>query len=472
MITTIFDGLVEIIPPDNVPRPALAQRWEVLEQGLKYRFHLRKNARWSDGTPLTAHDCEFALKRNLSPEMNALQAKLLNVIKNAESFNTGKLTEWDQVGVKAVDDHTLDIHLESQVGYLLPLLANVISFPVPRHVIGRYGPNWTDAGNIVSSGPYRLKEWHKGEKAIYTRNQHYYKPCHGNVDELHTYFNYRDLNNYLKGPLDISIPNEEFDPADWQEVAGQIVAISGSINTFSIYINPMSEPFNDMRVRRALAVALNKDAFFETLYRSIPRKLIIPAHGGFIPPGIPGHSPGIGLSFDPDQARELLAQAGFPDGKGFPKFDLIHEEGRFNLERLTEIVDQWQNVLGIQIAPKQLDRERYIGLGWSHGLPLTLSGWIADYLDPHNFLAEGFRPQDESHGQLWYNQEFEDLVAKAAQLQDQQKRLALYRQADQVLINEAAIIPLSHAINVLIVKPWIKGRDGNYSVKNITILPH
>jgi ABC-type oligopeptide transport system substrate-binding subunit len=465
VIDQLFSGLVELTPDMDVV-PDVARSWDVLEGGRKYVLHLRDDVRWSDGAPVTAEDFRYAWKRVLDPATGSPNANLLYDVKGARAFHQGACPDgstgsprWPAegeggvggLGVRALDEVTLVVELEEPTGYFLQLLAHNATYPVPRHVVEAHGEAWTEPGNIVTNGPFRLESWQRGESMVLVRNPKYHGRLRGNVQGMELPFGERlaGLEMYEADSLDIFFINHftaaERDRAR-QRHAGEYVLVP-EMGTFYVGFDVSRPPFDDPRVRRAFVLATDR----ETLADVVLRGYAAPALGGFIPPGMPGHSAGIGLPYDPGQARQLLAEAGYPDGDGFPIVEALTPYGElvFQSEYLQA---QWRENLGVEITWKKVDWARFHDRMSGETPHLWLMGWSADYPDPDNFLRTS--PIQRHTG--WQNAAYDRLVEEAKKVADQRERMKLYQQADRILVEEAPIIPLLHKCFHLLVKPWVR----------------
>jgi oligopeptide transport system substrate-binding protein len=430
--------------------PQMAMGWEVVQGGHKYIIHLRDDVRWSDGLPVTAGDFEYAWKRVLDPAIGSHSAGLLYDIKGARDFHQGKVADSDRVGVRALDELTLLVELEGPTGYFPQLLGHVVTRPLPRHVVEAHGAAWTEPANIVTNGRFRLLSWQRGKSMVMARNPEYPGWFPGNVQrvELCLASDWSStLEMYEADRLDVldlsKLPPAERDRAR-ERHAGEYISLPGHSTNF-LGFDVSRPPFDDPRVRRALALAIDKEALAHVHLGGYAS----PATGGFVPPGMPGHSPGIGLPYDPQQARQLLSDAGYPGGRGFPDVDAVN----FWDQALGQYIQtQWRENLGIQIAWQTID------ITWrkyhrTEGLPHTwIHRWGADYTDPDSFLKTC--PVWSRSG--WRNEAYERLVEQARRMVDQERRMDLYRQADRILVQEAPIAPLYHGRSQRLVKPWVK----------------
>lgn len=430
--------------------PDVAQSWEISEEGRKYIFHLRENLCWSDGVPLTAKDFEYTWKRTLDPASESPNASLLYDIIGARAFHLGENSDPNSVGVQATDEHTLVVELEGPTGYFLSLLAHCSTFPIPQHVVEAHGEAWTQVGNLVSNGAFILASWDQGESMILKRNPTYHGRFRGNLQQVELSCGLEKslmLQKYESGELDI-LGLADFPPSEWdrarRQYAGEYVSAPESA-THYVGFDVSRPPFDDPRVRRAFAMATDKKQLATTVYGGY----WFPALGGFVPPGVPGHSSSIGLLYDPEGARLLLAEAGYPGGCGFP---VVEACARERIRHQTEFLHrQWREILGVEISWEILPWEDYLARLDSAPANIVQFGWEADYPDPDSFLRTGNVKQRTR----WQDQTYDDLVEKARRVLDQGERLELYTQADKILIEAAVIIPITYSWSHTLVKPWV-----------------
>lgn len=445
-----FSGLVEVSPDMSVV-PDVAQSWEVLEGGRKYMFHLRDDVFWSDGVQVTARDFECTWKRILDPGSGWRWHDFLIDIKGARAYHQGEVTDPNQIGVRALDELTLTVELEGPTSYLPHLLAFVVAFPAPWHVVEAHGDAWANPEHLVTNGPFRLADWKQGESMLLERNPTYHGRYTGNLQQVHCTFvsgqATRFLEMYEEDLLDVC---GGLSPAEWirarQRHAGEY--ISGPwLSTDFVGFDVNRPPFDDLRVREAFTLATDR----ETLADVALRGYAFPATGGLVPPGMPGHSPGIGLPYDPHGARHLLAEAGYPGGHGFPAIDCVARDDP-GYELLSEyLAAQWQENLGIEITWKQIEWGGFFN--WmSKGSPhLWMVGWWTDYPDPDDVLRIQWWVTRE-----WKNKAYSRLVEGARRTMDQQQRMRMYGQADRIVVEEAPILPLAYGRFHMLVKPWVR----------------
>ena len=448
IITELFSGLVEQRLDLGVV-PDMAQSWEILDGGKKYLFHLRDVLLWSDGRPVTAGDFEFAWKRVLNPTSGMPLASLLDDIKGARSFRQGETADPDSVGVHALDDVTLVVELERPTGYFLHLLANTLTFPVPRHVVELHEEAWAEPENIITCGPFSLAAWKQGVEMSLVRNPLYPGLFKGNLERVELLM--RDLESaeglemYEEDRLDV-LDVTAFDGDRMrQKYAGEYRRLPQFVTQY-LQFDVRRPPFDDVRVRKAFALVVDKEALVKTT-----RPSGFPATGGFVPPGMPGHLPEFGLSPDLDQAVQLMAKAGYPGGQGFPEVEFVTRTDQADLGEYLQA--RWKENLGVTIKCEAVEWEvilRRLGKQVPH---LLIMGWAADYPDPDDFLRARIDHIQQQSG--WRNDDYDSLVSQAQHSLDQGERLKLYEEAERILVEEAPIVPIFHRSVRLLVKPWV-----------------
>lgn len=474
----VFSGLVQENPEMEVI-PDAAWRWEMLDGGRRYLFHLRPDAMWSDGTPVTAGDFEFAWKRVLA-QREAPAARFLYDIEGAQAQHEGRLDDQAQVGVRALDDHTLAVTLAEPAAYFLHLMALPVAFPIPRHVVERWGDAWIQPEHIASNGAFRLLSWQEGDRIVLARNPGYRGRFSGNLQEIHLLLNQEARLDwrvaralYTENAIDAwmlgNMPQAALEEVDRRFRAERKLVRIYYTNSLGFEVE--RPPFDDVRVRQAFAMALDV------------RRVAIEQRkehwdidqGGWIPVGMPGHTPGAALQFDPQRARQLLAEAGFPDGRGFPTV-------RYRVFRTPEVeethpavVAHWRRVLGVNAVIEVSERSTYLAELAADPAHLFAMSWWASYPDPDDSLRMGMvQVRRFTH---WRHPVFTQLVEDARHVLDPEARLRLYRRADALLMQEAPVAAWFYPQVPFLVKPWVKHHNipptqGERGWKAIVIFEH
>jgi ABC-type oligopeptide transport system substrate-binding subunit/DNA-binding SARP family transcriptional activator len=468
----LFSGLLRLSPEMEVV-PEVARSWQVLAGGSKYIFHLRDDVTWSDGVPVTAEDFEYAWKRVLQPTTGSPVASYLEVIKGATAFQQGKTLDPSSVGVKAVDAFTLLVELEEPTGYFLYMLSHYVTYPVPQHIVAQFGPSWITPERIVTNGPFRLEAYHPDGSMTLGRSPSYRGRRTGNVERVeisHIKAHVDRLKMYEADNLEL-LDIAYFTPAEIEAIRARNPGDYLSpliLDTLYVEFDLSRSPFTDLRVRQAFVMAIDRLRWAI----EVERGLVSPALGGFVPPGMPGHSPQIGLPYDPERARWLLAKAGFPGGRGFPAVEMVGVAVARKEKHCQQLQTQWRENLGVVVSWETLELAKLLDRLRSGKLPnLYIMCWIADYPDPDNYLRVGALQYKKS----WWNDTYAELVEKARQTTDQQVRLKLYEQADKLLVEEAVIMPLYYNRSHLLIKPWVSSYPtsalGNWFWADVVIDP-
>jgi len=472
MIEQLFAGLVEPTPELGVV-PDVAANWEMLDGGRRYVFHLRDDVLWSDGTPVTAYDFEYAWKRVLDPATGSRNADLLYDIQGARAYHEGLVCEPDAVGMRALDDVTLMVELEGPSGYFLHLLTCSATFPVPRRVVEHHGAAWAEAENLVTNGPFTLVSWRRDESWVFEGNPRYQGRFRGNVTRVELTLlppgdRTAELEMYEAGLLDIL----ELRPAAIEDLdlirqrhAGEYVTAPLAATSW-LGFDVSRAPFDDPRVRRAFAHAVDREAM-----EDVARAGYAPLTGGLVPPGMPGHSPGIALPYNPDLAQQLLAEAGYPGGAGFPRLDALTPRGPTWHHTNEYLGAQWRENLGVDIPWQELEYPELEHRTDGYHAHLIRRFWVADYPDPDNFLRVLILTRT-----VWRNRPYLELVEQARRTVDQGERMRLYARAERILADEVPILPLAYLRQHLLLKPWIRGyqisASQRTSWKDVVIVPH
>ncbi|MGQ9492612.1 MAG: ABC transporter substrate-binding protein [Anaerolineae bacterium] len=451
IIDQLFCGLVELTAEMEI-LPAIAKSWEVLEEGKRYLFRIRPDALWSDGQAVTAHDFEFAWKRVLNPRTRAPLASVLYDIKGARPYHEGVSSDPEQIGVHALNDTTLSVELDEPAGYFLQVLALPVAYAVPQSIVEQHGMTWVDRAHLVVNGPFQIEAWKRGEFMTLVRNPVYSGRSRGNAQRVQLCLIEKDAARALYEAQELDcLDLRGLTPAELDRLRQGNPEDYVSVpcpTTWYLAFNTQKAPFDDIRVRQALALAIDK----ERLVNAATGGIHTPASGGLVPPAMAGYSPGIALPCQPKRAQQLLAEAGYPNGDGFPGQELECTVYPRMGPIASEVERQWQETLHIHVSFERPDLPTFMQKVEQESSHIFLSGWMADYPDPDNFLRVCLHWQRTG----WKNKAYVALVQQARRAQQETERLRLFGEAERILIAEAAIIPLTHERIHLLVKPWIK----------------
>lgn len=437
------------------PKAALAKSWKVSKDGMTYTYTLRDGLTWSDGVPLTAQHFADSWERLLNPKTASEYAYFLFDVVGAQSYNEGKEKDATKLGFKAVDEKTFVVTLNKKAAYFPTIPTFTVTYPIRKDLIEKNGNKWTDPGKLVTMGPFVLSEWKHDSKVVLTPNAKYWggKP---KLEKINAYIVNEDttaINMFESGSLHYvsRLPALEIERLKASPAYRNAPFLRGYYYGFNIN----KAPFNDVRVRRAFAHAVDRSQI-----TSLLKGGQIPSTS-WVPKGMPGYEPKIGLDFDLKKAKALLAEAGYPDGKGFPAVTFMFDTRDDNKMIAERLQAMWKKNLGVDLRAQNEDWKVYLNRLKSDVPPMFRLGWGADYPDPDNFLNL-FTSYSGNNYTQWKSKEFDKMIEQAASETAMPKRLALYKKA-QVLLTEkdAVIIPLFiDALNVL-VSPTVKGLELN-----------
>jgi oligopeptide transport system substrate-binding protein len=441
----LFDGLIKLEPTNAAPAPALAESWEISPDGRTYTFHLRTNAVWSTGEPITSADVVWSWFRALSPATASDYAGQLFYIKGAEDWYNGTLTNRDSVGIHALDSFTVRVELNSPLAFFLELCAFPTLAVVPRQTIEKYGDRWLHADPLPASGAFTLGAWRVNDKVRLLRNPRYYDAANTAsriIDVLPVGSPNTALNLYETGVADI-VWDKDLVPMELMDVLVKRPDFHSFtyLGTYFYRFNVTKPPFDDARVRRAFALATDKARIITKLTKGGE----IPATN-FVPAGVAHYTGVAGLPYDPEAARKTLAEAGFPGGKGFPRvnYTFFSAAGGAKVHGNIgiELQQMWHDVLGVDVELRQIERKVFYTLQSKLDYDISTSSWIGDYNDANTFL-DLFTSTSGNNRTGWKNARYDELVHEANQQTDLNHRADLFRRAENILIaEEAPIVPL------------------------------
>jgi oligopeptide transport system substrate-binding protein len=456
VVSNIMVGLTQYTP-DLQCAPACAKSWEVLDGGKRYVFHLRDDVKWTDGKRLVAGDFEYAWKRLLNPATAAQYAFFLYDIENAFEYNTGKIKDANLIGAQAIDDTTLEVKLKKPAAYFIFLTAFCPSYPQRKDVVERWGDRWTEPDHIVTNGPFYLKEWQHEYKITLAANANFFEGPPKlkqmklfMVPEQATAFAL-----YENNEIDY-VDNRSFSTPDVERYRNspEYQNIPLLRNNY-VAFNVTKHPFTDARIRRAFSMGMDR-----TVFPRILRRGERPSYS-WLPPGLAGYSPESGMQFNPQEARRLLSEAGYPNGKGFPRAGLLYPNREDTRLIVEAIQDQLKRNLNVHVDLVNNEWKVYLETLHRDPPPIFRASWGADYPDPETFMNL-FTSHNGNNNTRWKNPAYDHLIEQAEGEQDPAKRANLYQQADTMLCKEQAIIaPTFLATQNVMVKPWVHGMKFN-----------
>ncbi len=471
VITNAFEGLTTL-DANNKVIPGIASSWDVSKDGLNYVFHLRKDAKWSDGKPVTAHDFEYAWKRALNPATASDYAYQLYYLKNGESYNTGGGATANDVGVKAVDDYTLDVTLQNPTPYFLSLMAFDTYMPVRQDIVEAHPNDWaTNPATYVSDGPFKLKQWNTNDRLILVKNPYYWNAKNVKLQELDLTVLSDEtsyMSAYQSGQIDvIDQPPTEQIPSLVKEGKAKILPNLG-VYYYSFNLDPkattvpadVKAAIDNPKVREAISLAINRTQIVNDVAKGGQK----PATS-FVPSGIIGpngkdfkNKSYLPATADVTEAKKLLSEAGYPNGKNFPSdVELIYNSSQQNQEIAEAVQAMLKQNLNINISVRAVERKVQLTETTSHTYTaMARNAWTADYADPMTFL-DMWTSTSGNNVSGWSDPTYDALIAKAKAETNLSKRYDEMHQAQDILMNSYSVIPIYEYTEVECKKDYVKG---------------
>ncbi|MBA4149701.1 MAG: peptide ABC transporter substrate-binding protein [Verrucomicrobia bacterium] len=460
IIIALLEGLVMPHPKTLEPQPGVAETWKVSDDLKTYTFNLRKDAKWSNGDTLNAHDFVKSYQRMLTPTLAAEYSYMLHVMENAEDFNTGKIKDFSQVGVKALDDHTLQIQLNSPTPYFLSLLSHYSWFPVHLPTIEKHGAiyergnRWTRPENYVGNGPFTLAQWKRNQVIVVKKSPTYWDANTVRLNEIHFYAIESDDTEeraFRSGQMHITqtVPLTKIEV--YKKDNPHLIRIDPDLGTYYYRFNTRKAPLDDRRVRRALAMAIDRDS----IVKNVTRGGQIPAHN-FTPPETAGYTSDANVPYDIAGAKKLLAEAGYPDGKGLPPVEILFNTSEAHRTIAEAIQQMWNKELNVNARLVNQEWKVYLDSQQHGNYQISRAGWKGDYPDPNTFLDMWLT--DGANNQTgWSNPEYDRLIQEAGRTADRDKRFDLFRKAEAILIDELPMLPIYFYTRVYLIHPSVQG---------------
>ena len=465
IIVGLLEGLVLKDPQTLEPIPGMAQSWDISDDAKTYTFHIRANARWSNGDPVTSADFVWSWWRALQPALGNQYAYMYYPIVNAEAYATGEIDDFSQVGVKAIDANTLQVTLANPTPYFLQLLDHYSMFPVHRPTIEKFGgpaergTRWTRAGNFVGNGPFTLKQWDLNRLVMIEKSLTYYD---ADKVRLHAIRFYPTENvsteerMFRAGQLHVtgSLPADKI--AVYKKTNPQALRISPYLGTYFYRINTKIAHLADKRIRRALAMAINRQQIIDTVTKGGQ----MPAFS-FTPPNTLGYTAENGFTEDIQAAKALLAEAGYANGEGFPPTDLLYNSNEGHRKLAVAIQQMWKKNLNVDITLNNQDWKVYLDSVTTGNFEISRAGWIGDYVDPNTFL-DMWLTDGGNNRTGWHDNEYDQLISEAAPAaKERAQRYAHFRRAEAILMDAMPIIPIFTYNSTHLIHPHVKGMPSN-----------
>jgi oligopeptide transport system substrate-binding protein len=466
----IFGGLVRL--GENLePAPDIAQSWEISNNGRTYTFYLRQDVSFHDGKPVTAADFKYSWERACAPQTgSATAATYLGDIVGVGEVLAGETAEIS--GVKIIDDYTLEVTIDAPKSYFLSKLTYPTAFVVDSANAGAGGGWWRSPNG---TGPFRLRQWQQGERLVLERNEHYYGQV-ASVDQVvFQLWSGIPINMYETGQIDVTGVGANYIEKVTDEAGPfyQDLSVVPELSFYYIGFNTAEPPFDDVNIRRAFSQAIDKERLISLVFKGTMQLA-----GGVLPPGMPGYNDSlVGLDYDLEEARELIAQSSYGDVSNLPPIALTTLGWGGGISReLEAVIYQWRQNLGVEVTVRQLEPERFLYHLSEEADQMFYTGWIADYPHPQDFLDVLFHSGAENNHGQYSNPQVDALLEAAGVEQDRDLSLELYQQAEQLLVDDAACIPLGFGRNYVLVKPYVKDYElnplGFAMLNEVSVEPH
>ncbi|MGZ8938410.1 MAG: peptide ABC transporter substrate-binding protein [Limisphaerales bacterium] len=461
VVQAVFEGLTRYNATNASPEPGLALRWDISADGKFYTFHLRTNALWSTGERITAHDVVFSWFRVLEPATASDYVGNLFYIKGAEDFHLGR-TKREEVGIKALDDLTLEVELVNPTAFFLDLCAFPTQAVVHRGTIEKHKDQWLKARPLPVSGAYELVSWRLNDRIRLRKNPHYWDAANTAIETVDLFpVNSPNtaLNLFVNGEVDI-VWDKDVVPTELLDVLSKRKDFHrfNYLGTYFLRMNVTRPPFNDVRVRKALALAVDR-ARIDTILKGSGNV------ANFYVPPLPNYKSPEGLTYAPDLARQFLKEAGFEGGKGLRRLEYMFNTSRDHEKIAVQLQAMWKEELGIQVDLRSVEWKVYLNAQSSLDYDISRSAWIGDYADPNTFL-DMFMSNNPNNRMGWKNDRYDELMRTANATTEVPARAKILQEAESLLIREEfPIVPIYIYVGYNLFDPEVI--KGIYNDENI-----
>ena len=465
LIRALFEGLAVKNPYTLEPEPGVARSWDISDDGKVVTFNINPEARWSNGDPVTAHDYVWSWDRALNPAMGNLYAYMLYPIVNAEAYAKGDITDFSQVGVKALDDLTLQVTLSAPTPYFIQLMDHYSTFAVHRATIEKHGKatsrftQWTRVENMVNNGPSNHQEWKLNRRIVVEKSE-----THWDRDNV-------KLNGFVFYPTENVVSEERMFRVGQLHYTGTVPlekipvyeAMENSpyvqapyLGTYFFLLNTNRPPLDDVRIRWALSLAIDRDKLNQTVLQNSN----VPAYS-ITPPGTLGYDPPKLFDYEPDKARRLLAAAGFPDGAGWPGIELIYNTSESHRKIAVALQQMWKDELNIPVTISNQEWKVYLDSVTQMNFDIARRGWIGDYVDPNNFL-DLYLSGGGNNNPGFADPRYDEMILQLApQAKTREERYRIFYEAETMLMEQMPILPIYTYTSKHLIHPSVKGLPSN-----------
>ncbi|NDV60934.1 peptide ABC transporter substrate-binding protein [Puniceicoccales bacterium CK1056] len=459
IIQCLMEGLVAYHPTnDEIPHPGVAERWEVSEDGRIWRFFLREGARWSNGDPVLAENFVYSWRRVLNPGLGNEYADWMYMIEGAEAYHRGEIEDISTVGIAAESERVFRVTLNEPVADFLKMLLNHTFLPVHPPTIEAHGgagvrsSGWTAPESFVGNGPFKLVEWSPDSVIRLERNPYYWDAETVRLDGVE-YYPISDVNTELRAFESGQLHVTNAVPVNMRQVYKERFPEKIRFDPFAgVYfyrVNTTRPPMNDVRVRKALSLTINREQIIRRLLQGNERVAT-----AMVPSGLGGYESPVRDVYDPDRARQLLAEAGYPGGEGFPEIELLFNTSDNHRKIAEAIQNMWRNELGIDISLTNKEWKVYLNTTKEMDYDIARAGWIGN-LYPYSFLRTllSYSPNNDTG---FSNPEYDRILSASTHVMDRASRLEMVRQAEEIMLEAEPIIPVFWYTNVFLIDPRVR----------------
>lgn len=478
ILNGLFEGLVTADTSTLEVKPAVAKSWEISEDGLTYTFYLDEKAKWSDGSRVTAGDFVFAMRRAVNPVMGSEYVSMLMPIKNARKIASGETKDFSILGATAISDDILKIELEEPVPYFLSMLYHGIYFPLPQKTLEKFGAAenrdalWTRPQNMVSNGPFTLAKWNINDKVSIRKN-----PLYRDAESIKIngvdFFPISNINTedraFRAGQLHIT---ESVAPTRMDAIKRDMPQNLRRDDWLGVYyylINTRRPPLDDARVRKALALAIDRKAIIDTFLKAgqNPATSFVPQNcDGYV---LDGESK---IHEDIAKAKKLLAEAGYPGGKGFPNIRLTYNTSELHKPIAEAIQQMWKKNLGVTVEMYNLSWPAYLAARREGDFDIARASWVGDFAAPESFL-QVFESDSGLNHSGFASKKYDELIKEAADSKSRAGRLEKLAAAERELMDAMPVMPIYFYAKVYLISPDVKGWNANlldyHNFKNVRL---
>lgn len=466
IIMNLFEGLVSKDAATLEPKPGAAESWTISEDQRTYRFQLRKNARWSNGDPLTAQDFVYSWRRAVTPSVPNKYAYMMFYIDGAEQFLTGKTSDFSRVGVKALSTHELEVTLAHPTHFFLQLLDHHSYYPVHKGTLEKFGgmsdptSRWTLPGNLVGNGPFVLRSWEINKSIELVKSETYWDKEAVKLNAVH-FFPIEDQQAeeraFRSGQIHLTnTPQMDIEKIQvYQREDPDVLRVVPTYSSYYYEFNTNKKPLDDPRVRKAFTLAIDRNLIVEKVTRGGE----VPAFN-FVPPDPVGYQPLVYWQENVEEARRLLAEAGYPNGEGFPVFSLLYNTHDNHQKVAVAVQQMLKKNLNIDLRLENKEWKVYMAARKNMEHDIVRAGWLADYIDPSNFF-DVLRSYAGNNNTGWKSAAYDELMKQIAATAEPSRRDELFEEANRLLADEMPVIPLYYYSDINLVHTSVQGWHDN-----------